>query len=185
MSTKSWQIVLTGRGKPLISLELQCADLTSQQATDKSNHINTQPLKVVDFSCLNRLKIFGDTNHMPLVDEDVLAIASTAIRLEEFYLICNSSITIKSVLAVLDTSNKTLRVLEHSPRSIAGFWHSHPGDLHDSQHICTILLNCTKMERLSISLPSMCADLFSNETVKLTGNLQVRSLHLCRPQGSR
>jgi hypothetical protein len=31
----------------------------------------------------------------------------------------------------------------------------------------------------------MCADLFSNEAVKLTGNLQVRSLHLCEHQGSR
>jgi hypothetical protein len=51
---------------------------------------------------------------MLIIDKDVLTIARTAIRLEEFYLICIFSTSIKSVLAVLDTANKTLEVLKHS-----------------------------------------------------------------------
>jgi hypothetical protein len=128
------------------------------------------------------MKVFGDTNHIPVIDEDVLAIARTAAtKPEEFYLVCNSSTSINSVLAVLDTANKTLRVLEHSPRSRAGFWHPH---LRQDLHSCTILRDYTKLGTLSISLPSMCANLFSNETVKFTGNLQVRSLHLREHQSS-
>jgi len=82
-------------------------------------------------------------------------------------------------MAVVQASRKTLRVLEHSPRSDDGFWHPHPGHLSNDEHICSILTSCPKLEDLSISVPSMCPVLFSNMAVRWTGECQVRALALC------
>lgn len=185
LDAKSWRTVLMGSGKPLQSLELQCVDPTSQQAADKDNQIDLEPLQSANFSQLRRLKIFGDTSFMPITDDDLFAIARTATQLEEFHLTCNSSITIDGVMGIVKASRKTLRVLEHSPRSQDGFWHSHPGSPSDCEHLCETFRNCPKLETLSISLPSVCADLFSNESVKFAGDLQVRALHLCEHEHGR
>lgn len=185
LDAKSWRTILVGSGKPLKSLELQCVDPTSQQAADKENQVDLQPLQSVNFGQLQRLKIFGDTTFMPITDNDLFAIARTATQLEEFHLTCNSSMTIDGVMAIVKASRKTLRVLEHSPRSQDGFWHPHPGSPSDSEHLCETFRNCPKLETLSISLPSVCADLFSNEDVKFSGDLQVRALHLCEHEHGR
>lgn len=185
LDAKSWRTVLMGSGKPLQSLELQCVDPTSQQAADKDNQVDLEPLQSANFSQLRRLKIFGDTSFMPITDDDLFAIARTATQLEEFHLTCNSSITIDGVMAIVKASRKTLRVLEHSPRSQDGFWHPHPGSPSDCEHLCETFRNCPKLETLSISLPSVCADLFSNESVKFAGDLQVRALHLCEHEHGR
>jgi hypothetical protein len=185
VDAKAWRTVLTGTGKPLQSLELQCVDPTSQQATDKENLVDLEPLQSVNFSQLRRLKIFGDTTFMPITDNDLFAIARTTTQLEEFHLTCNSSITIDGVMAIVKASRKTLRVLEHSPRSQDGFWHPHPGSPSDCEHLCDTFRNCPKLETLSISLPSMCSHLFSNENVKFAGDLQVRALHLCEHEDGR
>jgi hypothetical protein len=185
LDAKAWRDVLLGSGQPLRSLELQCVDPTSQQAADKENQVDLQPLQSSNFSQLRRLKIFGDTNFMPITDDDLFAIARTATNLEEFHLTCNSSITIDGVMAIVKASRKTLRVLEHSPRSQDGFWHPHPGSPSDSEHLCETFRNCPKLETLSISLPSVCADLFSNEECRFSGDLQVRALHLCGHEDGR
>lgn len=185
LDAKSWRAVLMGSGKPLESLELQCVDPTSQQAADKDNQVDLEPLQSANFSQLRRLKIFGDTTFMPITDRDLFAIARTATQLEEFHLTCNSSITIEGVMAIVKASRKTLRVLEHSPRSQDGFWHPHPGSPSDCEHLCETFRNCPKLETLSISLPSVCADLFSNENVRFAGDLQVRALHLCEHEHGR
>jgi hypothetical protein len=185
LDAKAWRTMLTGSGKPLRSLELQCVDPTSQQAADKDNNIDLEPLQSVNFSQLRRLKIFGDTTFMPITDTDLYAIARTATQLQEFHLTCNSSITIDGVMAIVKASRQTLRVLEHSPRSQDGFWHPHPGSPSDSEHLCDTFRNCPKLETLSISLPSVCAHLFSNEDVKFSGDLQVRALHLCGHEHGR
>ncbi|RYO63375.1 hypothetical protein AA0113_g5935 [Alternaria arborescens] len=185
VDAKAWRTVLTGTGKPLQSLELQCVDPTSQQAADKDNLVDLEPLQSVNFSQLRRLKIFGDTSFMPITDNDLFAIARTATQLEEFHLTCNSSITIDGVMAIVKASRKTLRVLEHSPRSQDGFWHPHPGSPSDCEHLCDTFRNCPKLETLSISLPSVCSHLFSNDDAKFAGDLQVRALHLCEHEDGR
>tara|TARA_R110002003_G_scaffold589_2_gene20561 strand:+ start:24855 stop:25748 length:894 start_codon:yes stop_codon:yes gene_type:complete len=185
LDAKAWRTVLTGSGKPLQSLELQCVDPTSQQAADKDNQVDLEPLQSVNFSQLRRLKIFGDTTFMPITDSDLYAIARTATQLEEFHLTCNSSITIDGVMAIVKASRNTLRVLEHSPRSQDGFWHPHPGSPSDSDHLCETFRSCPKLETLSISLPSVCAHLFSDENTRFSGDLQVRALHLCGHEDGR
>ena len=179
LDAQSWQTLLIGNGQPLQSLELQCIDPTSQEAAEKVNQVDLHALHSVDFGQLKRLKVFGDTNCMPITDDDLFALARTATQLEEFHLTCISTISIDGVMAVVKASRHTLRVLEHSPRSQDGFWHPHPGDLCDSEHPCETLRSCPKLETLSISLPSVCVDLFSYEDAKFRGNLQVRTLHMC------
>jgi hypothetical protein len=185
MDAKAWRTLLLGQNKPLQSLELLCVDPTAQQATDENNLIDLQPLQSVNFGQLRRLKIFGDTTFMPITDADLYAIARTATGLEEFHMTCISTITIDSVIAVVKASHNTLRVLEHSPRSQDGFWHPHPGSPSDSEHLCELLRSCPRLETLSISLPSVCADLFSDDNVKFKGDLQVRALHLCGHEHGR
>ncbi|KAF2844203.1 hypothetical protein T440DRAFT_523687 [Plenodomus tracheiphilus IPT5] len=186
LSRESWQMLLTGRRVRLESLELQCVEPTAQQIADKTNWIDVDPLRSVDFSCLHRLKIFGNTTHMPVTDSDVFTIASTTTGLREFHLTCNSSTTIDSVVAVAKAASATLRVLEHSPRSRDGFWHPHPGSPNgDSQHYCAMFRKLSRMETLSVSLPSICADFFSNDFNKFSGTLQVRAVHICEHESSR
>lgn len=185
MDAKAWRTLLVGNGTPLQNLELLCVDPTAQQAADKDNQVDLQPLQSVNFGQLRKLKIFGDTTFMPITDHDLYAIARTATRLEEFHLSCISTITIDGVVAVVKASRSTLRVLEHSPRSQDGFWHPHPGSPSDSDHLCELIRSCPKLETLSISLPSVCSDLFSDENVKFAGDLQVRALHLCGHEHGR
>lgn len=185
MDSKAWRNLLVGSGRPLQSLELLATDPTAQQAADKENQVDLEPLQSVNFGQLRRLKIFGDTTFMPITDNDLYAIARTATQLEEFHLTCISTITIDGVVAVVKASRSTLRVLEHSPRSQDGFWHPHPGSPSDSEHLCELLRSCPKLETLSISLPSVCSDLFSSEDVKFSGDLQVRALHLCGHEHGR
>lgn len=185
LTAQEWRTILTGSGKPLESLELQCVDPTSQQATDKENLVDLEPLHAANFGQLRRLKIFGDTTFMPVTDDDLFAIARTADRLEEFHLTCNSSITIDGVMAIVKASRKTLRVLEHSPRSQDGFWHPHPGSPSDSEHLCETFRNCPKLETLSISLPSVCGHMFSDENCRFSGDCQVRALHICGHEDGR
>jgi len=140
---------------------------------------------LVDFSRLRRLKVFGDSTFMPIDDRDLQAIAHTATSLEEFHLTCLSTISIDGVMAVVKSSHSTLRVLEHSPRSNDGFFHPHPGSLPDSEHLCTVLTNCPKLETVSLSVPSMCPILFANENVRWAGDLQVRAARLCGHEHGR
>jgi hypothetical protein len=185
LDEKAWRTMLNGSGNPLASLELLCIDPFSQQATDKDNQVDLKPLQSANFGRLCRLKIFGDTNFMPITDDDLYAIARTATQLEEFHLTCNSSITINGVMAIVKASRQTLRVLEHSPRSQDGFWHPHPGSPGDSEHLCETLRSCPRLETLSISLPSVCAHLFTDDNVNFSGDLQVRALQLCGQEDDR
>ncbi|EON64302.1 hypothetical protein W97_03533 [Coniosporium apollinis CBS 100218] len=183
---------LLGRGRQttLQSLELLAVDMPKMQAMEPSNQVDLRPLEsaMVNFSNLRKLKLFGDTTFMPITDQDLHAIARTATNLEEFHLTCLSTITIDGVLAIIKSSQSTLRVLEHSPRSNDGFWHPHPGSPADNEHLCEILANCPRLEDMSISLPSMCPALFANPNVRWQRDCQVRALHLCgcenAPSGS-
>lgn len=169
------------RESPLRSLELLSVKLGVRQAEAAEAVVDERPLdsRMVKFSQLKRLKLFGDATFLPVGDIDLKAIARTATNLEEFQITNMSTVTMEGVLAIVKASQKTLRLLEHSPRSQEGFLHPDPGNPSEKEHICDILTSCPKLEDLSISIPSMCADLFSNKNVRWKGNCQVRALHLC------
>ncbi|KIW07950.1 hypothetical protein, variant [Verruconis gallopava] len=181
-SPRDWAELLGVRqAAPLHTLELHAIDLPEKQAQEVLSVTDQRPLdsRMVDFSQLRRLKLFGDTKTRPINDDDLKAIARTATSLEDFQITCMSTVTLDGVMAIVKASRNTLRVLEHSPRAQDGFSHPHPGVYSENEHICDILTSCPKLQDLSISLPSMCASLFSNTRVLWKGDCQVRALHLC------
>lgn len=166
---------------PLRELEIQAINLGEQQRKLFVEAPIQTPLisPLVNFSQLRKLKLLGNTNMLPITDADLFAIARTATNLEEFHMTCISTITLDGVMAIVRASRKTIRVLEHSPRSEDGFLHPHPGSLSDGEHICELLTSCPKLEDVSISIPTMCPALFANKNVRWKGDCQVRALGIC------
>ena len=169
----------TGHGKPLHSLELTAVSLPNDQATALKQDNTPNPLEdpPVDFSALKRLKIFGNTQHKPICDRDLELIARTATNLEVLDLTNLSTISVAGMLALVKASWQTLRVLEHSPRSDDGFYHPNPG--HIDEQVCKLVAGLPQMRDLSMSVPYMCANLFTNDEVKWRGECQVRSTDIC------
>ncbi|KAK4499527.1 hypothetical protein PRZ48_010043 [Zasmidium cellare] len=173
--------VNTGHGNALHSLELQAVCLPKDQADalESDNSPNALADSRVNFSALKRLKVFGNTLHKPVCDEDLQLVARTATNLEAIDFTNLSTISVAGMLALVKASHATLQVLEHSPRSDDGFYHPYPGHLQTNEHICELLTSLPKMRDLSISVPYMCADLFSNPEVQWNGECQVRATDLC------
>ena len=183
-SADDWTGLLRSNSEnPLQSLELLGVEIPQEQKQGPENSIDVQALqhRRVDFGKLKRLKIFGNTSFMPVCDKDLQAIARTATGLEEIHVSCLSTISIRGLVALIKSSRDTLRVIEHAPRSSDGFYHSHPGELEpdSSMHLCELLASCPNLRDLSLSMPCVCADLFSNLSAKWSGELQVRALRLC------
>lgn len=167
-------------GQPLRSLELQAVSLPSNQDLQESE-VRSHPFHDhrVDFGELRRLKFFGNTLSMPVCDADLRLMACTATRLECLDITNLSTVTVAGMMALVKASQQTLRVLEHSPRSDDGFYHPHPGSMPSSEHLCQILNSCPKLRDLSISLPTLCPDLFANHSVLWEGECQIRAAGLC------
>ncbi|KAF2234428.1 hypothetical protein EV356DRAFT_515080 [Viridothelium virens] len=185
-----WARLLRANDKnPLQSLELLGVEIPQDQKKRSENQVDKRAPRHhrVDFSQLKRLKVFGNTTFMPVCDDDLQAIARTATGLEEIHISCLSTISIKGLIALIQSSRNTLRVIEHAPRSSDGFIHCHPGELEpdSSIHLCELLTSCPNLRDLSLSMPTVCAELFSNHRVKWSGELQVRALSLCTLQHKR
>ena len=172
-------------GGGLKSMELLAVDLKKSQAALPANQVDKSPLESpdVDFSGLKRLKIFGSTNLKPITDVDLKAIARTATHLEEFHVTGTSSVTLNGVMAVVNAAQETLQTLEHSPLSKDGFEHPDPFTSCDHVHLCQSLLRCSQLRKLSISLPSICSDLFNDTSVHWTGDVDIRAGGFCGQDG--
>jgi hypothetical protein len=184
LDSKTWQTVILGQDRSLESLEFQCVEPMLQQVAERGNHINIDPLQSLDFSRLRRFKISGDTTFMPITDNDLFVVARTANQLEELHITCTSHITIRGVMAVANASRNTLRVLEHSLRSHRDCRGLQPRSSSHSEHLCNTLSAYPRLQTLSITLPSVCADLFARENVRFRGDLQVHAQHVCGYEGS-
>ncbi|KAI9813127.1 MAG: hypothetical protein M1827_004347 [Pycnora praestabilis] len=182
-SWENWSQLLDGGPghESLSSLELLAVDLKESQTSDTSNRHDTMALEDlrVDFSRLTRLKIFGNTSFNPITDSDLRFMAKTASNLEELHITGLSTVTNDGVMALVQASKETLRVLEYSPLSDDGFEHPDPSSGTTDEHLCAVLINCPLLEDLSISVPSICPTLFSDLSVQWLGELQVRAAGLC------
>jgi len=145
------------------------------------NHIDKQPLEsaMVDFGRVERLKIFGNTNSMPMNDDDLLAMARTAEILREIHVTGTTSVSLDGVMTLVNASKHKLQVLEHSPLAKDGFEHPRALSMQKHGHICERLLECPQLRNLSISLPSLCEQLFTDTSIKWTGEVQIRAESLC------
>lgn len=162
-------------------------DLGAKKIGDTRNHTNKQPLEsaMVDFGRVERLKIFGNTNFQPITDEDLLAIARTAENLREIHVTGTSTVSLDGVMALVSASKHKLQVLEHSPLAKDGFEHPRALSMQKSGHICEHLLECPQLRNLSISLPSLCEHLFTDASMKWTGEVQIRAESLCNHPTSK
>jgi len=182
-SSDDWERLLGRRSderRPL-SLEFLAVDLGATKIGDARNHVDKQPLQsaMVDFGRVERLKIFGNTNFKPITDDDLFAIAGTAENLQEIHVTGTSSVSLDGVMALVDASKHKLQMLEHSPLAKDGFEHPRALSMQKHGHICELLLECAQLRNLSISLPSLCEHLFTDASIKWTGEVQIRAESLC------
>ncbi len=187
-SAEEWSRLLCHNSQEwcLSSLELLAVDLKEKQTGNISNQIDRRPLHhiEVDFSRLQRLKIFGNSNFLALSDDDFIALARTAKNLRELHVTGTTTwITIKGVMALAEASQGTLQVLEYSPQSEYGFEHPNIPAQQDERHICRQILQCKHLKNLSISIPSLCQDLFTDASIPWSGEVQIRVGGLCGDEG--
>ena len=169
------------QNRTISSLELLAVDLKHSQISNTTNWVDKKPMNSphVNFSGLKRLKIFGHSNFMPLMDEDLIAISHTACNLREIHLTGTASVTIKGIEALADSSAESLEVVEHSPHATDGLAHE---DLtfvpKQEDHLCQKILRCPRLQSLSLTVPSLCEDLFAN-TTNWYGEMQIRTMTIC------
>ncbi|KAL2002177.1 hypothetical protein VTN02DRAFT_474 [Thermoascus thermophilus] len=181
-TAERWRDLLRPDG--LEALELTAIDLPRSALAVPANQVDHRVLDDprVRFGHLKKLKIFGNTNFRPVTDDDLRCIARTATGLEALHVTGISSVSIAGIIALVQASASTLRVLEYSPLSNDGFDHPDPDpDPSPPQpHYCAILLACPRLTFLSISMPSICPALFSSpDSVHWTGDLQIRAARIC------
>ena len=100
-TANDWEkLLLRDSERPLESLELIATKLSQQQKSEFKEAPLTAPLMSwsVDFGRLKRLKLFGNTDVLPVCDDDLRMIARTATQLEEFVMTCISTVTIEGRL---------------------------------------------------------------------------------------
>ena len=85
----------------------------------------------------------------------------------------------KGILSLLLASAGSIRVLEYSPLSMDSFEHPDLATAICERHICSILLGCPRLEDLTISIPTLCPEIFSNHELNWSGDLQIRAAGLC------
>ncbi len=180
---KDWSRLLghNDKNRSISSLELLAVDLKHSQISNTTNQVDKKPLDSpqVNFSGLKRLKIFGHSNFMPLTDEDLIAISHTACNLREIHITGTASVTINGIEALADSSDESLEVVEHSPLAADGFAHPDPTFVRKKSHLCQKILRCPRLQSLSLTLPSVCEDLFANTSVNWRGEMQIRTMTIC------
>lgn len=134
-SARDWSYVCgpNRRGNSIESLELLAVALKESQTNNAANRVDQNPLSplhssasdsdraVVDFSNLMRLKIYGNSNFMPITDLDLIQLARTATNLREIHITRTTTVTFsKGVMALIKASQTSLELVEYSPLSECG-----------------------------------------------------------------
>ncbi|CAZ83930.1 unnamed protein product [Tuber melanosporum] len=166
----------------LTSIEFLAVDLEDSLVSAEVNRTDNNILLSLDFSRITRLKIFGDSNLLPITDDDLITISRTATSLQEIHITSSTSITIKGLAALVSASRTSLKLLEYKPLSDSGFTHPSSVESHPQIHICTLLSSCPKLEDLAITLPTACPELFSRHSVAWheTVRLRIAGSGVCR-----
>ena len=107
---------LLGEGQ-LESLELLAIDLKQSRIEKEAKTLDDSALAscVLSFSKLRRLKIRGQSNYLPIADDDLKAIARTATNLEQIQITGTRTISTEGVGALESASRGALEYLDFSP----------------------------------------------------------------------
>ena len=180
-----WASILgaNANGHSISSLELLATDLKESQMSKAENHVNRHALdsSKVDFGGLRRLKVFGRSNYMPITDEDLIAIARTAVNLREIHITATAETpSFDGIASLMDSSAKTLEVLEHSPISVHRADHPTPAPKsYQNLHVCQTMVQYPRLRNIALTLPSICEELFSDCSVDWQGEMQIRIDTIC------
>lgn len=182
-SAESWsQLLEGGDGQGLESLELLAVNVKKSQTEKEGSQTDLRPLDcfAVGFTSLRRLKIKGQSNHLPLTDADLVAISRTANNLKELHITGSSSLTMDGICALAESSRSTLEVLEYSPM-ISSPQPTAPSPPYQAvqTHICERIHTWPRLRDISLSIPSVCPALFGDPNVKWAGEMQVRASAIC------
>lgn len=126
---------------------------------------------LLDFSHIRRIKIFGDSNLLPLSDEDMIHIAQTATNLREILIANTSTISSCGVAALVKASQHSLRLLDYAPTKTAIVAPPQEGD----EHLCELFASCPELSDLAVTVPTICEKLFSNPAVKWAETVRIRT----------
>lgn len=104
----------------LESLELLAIDLKQSRIEKEAMTLDKQALAshVLSFSKLRKLKIRGQSNYLPIVDDDLKAIARTATNLEEIQITGTCTTSTEGVRALESASRGTLEFLDFRPAEL-------------------------------------------------------------------
>ena len=116
----------------LESLELLAIDLKQSQIEKEAMTLHKDALAshVLSFRKLRKLKIRGQSNYFPIVDDDLKAIARTANNLEEIQITGTCTISTGGVRALESASHSTLEFLDFSPAGLPLSGGPPPGSCH-------------------------------------------------------
>lgn len=169
-------------GRSLCSLEFLAIDLKNSQIANPANQIDRKPLDcaAVTFQNLKRLKIFGTSNHMAFTDSDLFKISRTAHNLQEIHITGTASFTISGVMALATASRNSLQILEHSLLSPNESNHQENSSAKKPTCFCQQISQFPKLTDLTLSLPTVCANLFHTTSINWSGETQIRADSICK-----
>ncbi|KAL9099592.1 MAG: hypothetical protein Q9163_004936 [Psora crenata] len=184
-TVNDWSNLLGGnsQGRSIESLELLAVNLKRSQIDKQANGTDNRPLDSpqVNFKSLQRLKIQGHSNFLPITDADLVAIARTAAQLRAIHVTGRGSLTNHGIGALAEASRETVEIIEHFPLAAAAsleLFVSSP-DRVPEEHLCSRLLACPRLRNLSLSIFSICPELFANTAVRWVGEVRIRTRTIC------
>lgn len=133
----------------------------------------------LDFSGLKRFKLFGDSNMLPITDDDLIRIARTATNLQEILIANVDSISVRGVAALVAASKNSLKLLDFAPTKALTENLEPVGDVH----LCTLFAGCPQLEDLAVTVPTICKEMFANENVKWHETVRLRVGSVEGPNG--
>jgi hypothetical protein len=82
-------------------------------------------------------------------------------------------------MSLVEASRMHLEVIEHSPLSAGGFEHPNAELDEQGKHWCSRIVSCSQLTDLSISLPTVCPELFNDHYVQWKGDVHLRAAGIC------
>lgn len=84
----------------------------------------------------------------------------------------------------MKSSRSTLRIIEFRPHFDDGYDSRAIEPTCHGTHLCEFLATLPLLETISLSIPFVCTQLFTNESVSWAGDCQFRAASLCRHEGN-
>jgi hypothetical protein len=82
-------------------------------------------------------------------------------------------------MSLVEASRDHLQILEYSPLSAGGFEHMNSEVDNLGRHWCSRITSCPRLTDLTLSLPTICIDLFNDHSVNWSSDVHLRANGIC------